>query len=131
MSYVILNDNSEFEKIIIENKNIILYFTATWCGPCQRIFPHFNRLSSEYTNVKFVKIDVDHFPEICDTYKINSMPTFILLTDNKVVSRFTGADIQNLNSLLENIKPEDDDESRHQDIQEKFKDLNIEFGTLL
>jgi thiol-disulfide isomerase/thioredoxin len=38
---------------------IIVDFTATWCGPCKMISPYFAELSEKFTNLIFVKCDVD------------------------------------------------------------------------
>ena len=34
-------------------------FTATWCGPCQRIGPEFVKMADKYTDCVFIKVDVD------------------------------------------------------------------------
>ena len=37
-------------------------FTATWCGPCKMVAPLFARMAKEFTNVVFLKVDVDGVP---------------------------------------------------------------------
>jgi thiol-disulfide isomerase/thioredoxin len=34
-------------------------FTATWCGPCQRIGPEFVKMADAYPDCVFIKVDVD------------------------------------------------------------------------
>ena len=55
---------------------VIIDFTATWCGPCQRIAPFFEELSTKYPSVTFVKVDVDENQETAAACGINCMPTF-------------------------------------------------------
>ena len=38
---------------------MVVDFTATWCGPCKFMAPAFDAMSAKYTDVDFVKIDVD------------------------------------------------------------------------
>lgn len=38
---------------------IIVDFSATWCGPCRVIGPYFEELSTAYPSLVFLKVDVD------------------------------------------------------------------------
>ena len=42
------------------NSKVLAYFTASWCGPCKAISPHFNQFCKEHgDSIQFVKVDVD------------------------------------------------------------------------
>ena len=41
--------------------HILFYFTATWCGPCKRIYPLIEKLSEglDESKVEIYKVDID------------------------------------------------------------------------
>lgn len=40
-------------------KQIVVDFTATWCGPCKFMAPIFVELSKKFPEIIFLKVDVD------------------------------------------------------------------------
>ncbi len=88
--------NNNFNKTI-------LYFTATWCGPCRAISPTVESLSQDErfsNNVLVIKIDVDQFEDISADCDVSCMPTFQLYQNQKLVNKVEGADAQKLTQLF-------------------------------
>ncbi|KAK4409889.1 Thioredoxin H2 [Sesamum angolense] len=73
------------------NKLMVVDFSATWCGPCKFMEPVFNNLAAKYTDVDFVKIDVDELSDVSREFGVQAMPTFLLLKQGKEVERVIGA----------------------------------------
>jgi len=69
----------------------VLYFTADWCNPCKKVRPIVEELNREQIIAKFFMIDADIESEMVSDFGVKSVPTFVLIRDNKEVSRTTGA----------------------------------------
>ena len=65
----------------------ILYFSATWCGPCKNFKPIMEQVSRELP-VRFV--DVDSNPQLVAEYGVRSVPTVIFLKDGQTVDKKAG-----------------------------------------
>lgn len=65
----------------------VLYFSATWCGPCKQLGPIMESLSSE---INYEKINVDTSPDLVTKYGIRNIPTMILVENGEAKSRKTG-----------------------------------------
>ena len=71
--------------------NMILYFTADWCNPCKQTRPIVEELNREQIMAKFFIIDVDSEIEMAKDFEIKSVPTFVVIKNNKEIHRVTGA----------------------------------------
>ncbi|KAL5545121.1 hypothetical protein UlMin_008905 [Ulmus minor] len=70
----------------------ILYFTATWCGPCRFMSPLYVSLAEKHPKVVFLKVDIDEARDVAAHWNISSVPTFFFARNGKEVDKVVGAD---------------------------------------
>ncbi|XP_047956722.1 TPR repeat-containing thioredoxin TDX [Salvia hispanica] len=70
----------------------VLYFTATWCGPCRYVSPVFTSLAGKYPKVVFLKVDIDEARDAAAEWNISSVPAFFFVRNGKEVDQLVGAD---------------------------------------
>lgn len=70
----------------------LIDFYADWCGPCKIMEPIFEDVKPEYEGkVEFKKVDVEEETALAAQYGVMSIPTFVILKDDKEVARKLGA----------------------------------------
>lgn len=69
----------------------IFYFTADWCSPCKRMKPIAEDLNREYADINIKFIDVDSEVDFAKAFKIQSVPTLVLIDGDAEARRITGA----------------------------------------
>lgn len=86
-----MNLTSEtFSKALEDNSVLIVDFWADWCGPCLKVLPILDEISSEY-NIKIAKVHVDENPEIPSKYEVSSIPTIMVFEKGIPVKKIIGA----------------------------------------
>ena len=74
------SNKTQFLEILEQYSNVIIQFSASWCGPCKRVTPSVHKLlkSVDGDDVCYIYCDLDNFkndaPEILS--KITSIPAF-------------------------------------------------------
>jgi len=64
------------------------------------IGPEFVKLSNEYENVVFLKVDVDQVESVAASCGISAMPTFQVFKDGNKVDELVGASKEKLLDLV-------------------------------
>ncbi|KAJ3705814.1 hypothetical protein LUZ61_009519 [Rhynchospora tenuis] len=78
----------------------ILYFTATWCGPCRVMAPLFEKLAQKHPQIVFLKLDIDQLGSVAQEWNVTSVPTFFFVKNGKTVDTVRGADNNGLERTI-------------------------------
>ena len=84
-------NSSNFDDALLKNKLMLVDFWAEWCGPCKSMHPIFSRMAKKYNHVRFARVNIDHSQNIATKFNVQSIPTFIMFNDGKVVQQMVGA----------------------------------------
>ncbi len=74
----------------------ILYFSASWCGPCKMLGPIMESLSGQ---INYEKIDVDNNQDLSIKHGVRNIPTLVLVENGEAVRKLTG--LQQKEAILE------------------------------
>lgn len=78
----VLHGKESFDDFLVSNKNeiILVIFSASWCGPCQRFKAFLKSSESEimFPGLKVAYFDVDdeENAELCEIFEVQSLPTY-------------------------------------------------------
>jgi len=105
MSITHISSTSQLDDILSKSKDkhSVIDFHAAWCGPCHAIAPTFESLAKQYTNVNFLKCDVDAARDVASRYSISAMPTFVFLKGSERVNQVRGANKNALEDALRQL----------------------------
>jgi thioredoxin 1 len=70
---------------------VLIDFWASWCGPCLRFGPIFERVAEEHPDAVFAKVDTEAQQDLAAQYGVTSIPTLVVYRDGIPVFGQPGA----------------------------------------
>lgn len=82
---------SDFDKLLADNKILLVDFYAPWCIPCRQMEPSLRKLKKEYKDeVTFSRINLDKAKPLAQKLNIESIPVIAVYKNGTELKRVTG-----------------------------------------
>jgi thioredoxin 1 len=93
VSSVIVITDSEFESQVLKAEQpVLVYFWASWCGPCRLVAPAVASVADQYSDrLKVIKMEIDPNPETVKQYRVEGVPALLLFKNGEVLQSHEGA----------------------------------------
>ncbi len=82
---------ANFESVVTGNDVVLIDFWAEWCGPCKMFGPIFEKVSEQFPDLVFAKVDTEAEQQLAGTFNIMSIPTLMIVREQVVVYSQPGA----------------------------------------
>ena len=98
-----INDSTFEQEVLNSQEPVVVDFWAPWCGPCRKLGPVLEEISSEFAGkVKFVKINTDENLKTAQDYSISGLPSLLVFKNGKALERLVG--LMPKSTIISNIE---------------------------
>lgn len=103
----------DFNETLDNNEIVIVDFWAPWCGPCIQFAPTFEKVSEEFPDVVFAKVNTEEQQALGTEYGVHSIPTIMVVRDGIILLNQAGMLPEDaFGKLIDHVKALDMDEVR-------------------
>ena len=83
---------SNFKQEVLDGPTpVLIDFWAPWCGPCRMMKPILSDAAKLLAGkVRVAEVNIDEQRELADAFRIQSIPTCVLIKGNTVLESFVG-----------------------------------------
>lgn len=90
-------------EVLNQNKKTLVQFGAAWCGNCRLLKPKVKRLAEKHSDINFVYVDAEKFPESRKLAEVTNLPTFAIYQNGKIVNQVVTSKEEHLNNICDEI----------------------------
>ena len=74
------------------DRPVLVYFWASWCGPCRLVSPSIDWVANHYSDrLKVVKLEIDPNPDAVAQCKVEGVPALRLFKNDEIIASYEGA----------------------------------------
>ncbi|MCZ2200376.1 thioredoxin family protein [Cylindrospermopsis raciborskii] len=90
-SVITITDAEFASEVLAADQPVLVYFWASWCGPCKLMAPLMNVAAEKYSDrLKIVKMEVDPNPSSVKTYQVEGVPALRLIASQELKASVEG-----------------------------------------
>lgn len=82
---------SEYNKLLISDKKVLIDFYAEWCAPCKKMKPYLLQMEKDLADkVVIIRLDADKNKTLMTEMKISELPTLLLYENKELKWKHSG-----------------------------------------
>ena len=93
-------ENDNLSELVATHENVVVQYSAGWCGNCRIMKPKFKKLAAENEGMTFVLVDAEKFPASRKLASVDNLPTFASFKSGTLVSQVQTNRPENLIELV-------------------------------
>ncbi|XP_013198812.1 thioredoxin, mitochondrial [Amyelois transitella] len=102
---ILVKNNNEFvNKVMNNDKPVIVNFHADWCEPCKILTPKLKELIEPLGNLDLAIVDVEDNADLVHTFEVKAVPAVIAIRNGLIVDKFIGlVDADMITNLIDRM----------------------------
>lgn len=90
-------------EVVAQHDNVVVQYSAGWCGNCRLMKPKFKRLAAENSSATFVLVDAEKFPESRKLASVSNLPTFAAFKNGALLNQVQTNKEEQLKNLINEV----------------------------